>query len=134
MQERLSSPHFNGKIVLAVDDDATSLRVIRTMLILHGYRVETALDGSAAVSMFEPGKFSAILMDIQMPGMDGLAATKAIRTMEFEQRIPILAVTACVMPGDRERCLVAGMDDYLTKPFRMAELAARVTKLCFREP
>ena len=71
------------------------------------------------------GEFDLILMDVQMPGIDGLETTRAIREMEGgRRRIPIVAVTARAMQGDRDRCLAAGMDDYLAKPIRPAELSA----------
>jgi len=88
--------------------------------------VEFARDGQAALDAFVPGKFSMIFMDMQMPVMDGITATKMIREAEgtTETRVPIIALTANVMPGDRERCKAAGMDDFLSKPFKKDEIAA----------
>jgi CheY-like chemotaxis protein len=91
-------------------------------------------DGAKAVQAFVPGKYSVILMDIAMPVMDGLEATAKIREVEaaVKGHVPIIAFTANVMPGDRERCLAAGMDDFLAKPFKRAELAtvlANVTQI-----
>jgi len=91
-----------------------------------GCRAEFAANGAEAVKAFEPGKFSAILMDMAMPVMNGLEATKIIREHESGSRVPIIALTANVMRGDRERCLAAGMDDFLGKPFRKDELAAKL--------
>jgi CheY-like chemotaxis protein len=98
------------------------------MLKSLGYRVEIAADGRDALEMFVPGRFFAILMDMQMPEMDGLEATRQIRQRETTAggRVPIIALTANVMAGDRERCLAAGMDDFLTKPFKKSELATKL--------
>jgi two-component system, sensor histidine kinase and response regulator len=91
-----------------------------------GHRVVVAANGREAVAAQEAGGFDLILMDVQMPEMDGLAATAAIRRAEAAagRRTPIIAVTAHAMEGDRERCLEAGMDDYLPKPIQPARLAA----------
>jgi CheY-like chemotaxis protein len=94
----------------------------------RGYRVEFAADGQEALDAFTPEKFSAILMDMQMPVMDGLEATRRIRERESGTRVPIIALTANVMPGDRERCLGAGMDEFLTKPFKLRDLSGMLTR------
>ena len=112
--------------VLVADDEQSSTVLAGKMLQSLGYRAEFAADGAEAVAAFVPGKFSAILMDMAMPVMDGLDATRKIRNLESGTRVPIIALTANVMPGDRERCLAAGMDDFLTKPFKKAELAAKL--------
>ena len=116
----------SGALVLVVDDEQNSTVLAGKMLQSLGYRAEFAADGAEALKAFEPGKFSAILMDMAMPVMDGLEATKKIREVETGFRVPIIALTANVMPGDRERCLAAGMDDFLTKPFKKAELAMKL--------
>ena len=113
-----------GDLALVVDDDMNSRTLAGKILQGFGYRAEFAADGAEAVKAFLPGKFSAILMDMAMPVMDGLEATKKIREIEKTgSRVRIIAITANVMPGDRERCLAAGMDDFLSKPFKRAELA-----------
>ena len=86
---------------------------------------------ASAVAAFAPGKFSAILMDMAMPVMDGLEATRKIREAEAAAggRVPVIALTANVMPGDRENCLAAGMDDFLTKPFKRESLAAKLFRV-----
>ncbi|MFZ4683180.1 MAG: PAS domain S-box protein [Terrimicrobiaceae bacterium] len=123
--QEASSP---GNLVLVVEDDAPSRLLAGKMLQAVGWRAEFARDGQAAVDAFAPGKFSAIFMDMQMPVMDGITATKMIRETEADTglRVPIIALTANVMPGDRERCLAAGMDDFLSKPFKKEDLAARL--------
>jgi len=114
-----------GGLVLVVDDDVISRMLAGKMLQSLGYRAEFAADGAEAIKAFAPGKFSAILMDMAMPVRNGLEATKKIREIEAAAgcHVPIIALTANVMPGDRERCLAAGMDDFLSKPFKRAELA-----------
>jgi CheY-like chemotaxis protein len=98
------------------------------MLQSLGCRAEFAAGGAEAVKAFVPGKFSAILMDMAMPVMDGLDATRKIREIEAATgfHVQIIAFTANVMPGDRERCLAAGMDDFLSKPFKKMEMAAKL--------
>lgn len=96
------------------------------MLASLGYQAKFASNGQEAVSAFAPGKFSAILMDMQMPVMDGLEATRRIREMEAGGHVPIIALTANVMPGDCERCFAAGMDGFLSKPFKKESLVAKL--------
>jgi CheY-like chemotaxis protein len=92
--------------------------------------VVVAVDGRQAIILLEQQAFDLILMDVQMPNMDGLEATAAIRKNEKGRaHIPIVAVTAHAMKGDRERCLAAGMDAYLSKPIRAAELKDTIEKL-----
>ena len=114
--------------VLVVDDDDCSCVLAGKMLQMLGYQPDFASDGVEAVESFLPGKYSAILMDVTMPVMDGLDATKAILEIEATAggHVPIIAMTANVMPGDREKCLAAGMDDFLAKPFRKDELAEKL--------
>lgn len=115
--------------MLVVEDEHDNSRLTGKMLASLGYRVEFAFNGQEALDAFAPGKFAAILMDIQMPVMNGLAATGKIREMEALRggRVPIIALTAKVMPGDNNLCLAAGMDGFLSKPFKRAELSAKLT-------
>jgi CheY-like chemotaxis protein len=95
------------------------------MLQKLGHSVVVAGNGREALDALERGGFDAVLMDMQMPEMDGLQATVAIRAREMTQaidRVPIIALTANAMKGDREKCLMAGMDAYLSKPIKSAEL------------
>jgi len=121
-------------LALVVDDDNASGVVAVKMLQNLGCNAEFVTDGAKAVEAFVPGKYSVILMDVSMPVMDGLVATKKIRKIEAatEFHVPIIAFTANVMPGDRERCLAAGMDDFLAKPFKRAELAAKLAGVAQR--
>jgi signal transduction histidine kinase/ActR/RegA family two-component response regulator len=107
--------------VLVVDDFEPNRMVIATRLRKAGHHVAEAADGQDAVSAVAHQAFDLVLMDVGMPGMDGLSATQRIRATSGK-RTPIVALTAAAMPGDREQCLAAGMDDYLTKPLRLAEL------------
>ena len=99
-----------------VEDNEVNQMVAVGLLDALGYDAETADDGVEAVEMFDPGRFDAVLMDVQMPRLDGYAATRAIRERGDARRVPVLAMTAAAVEGERERCLAAGMDDFLTKP------------------
>jgi len=110
--------------VLLVDDDEVSLQLGKTLLESHGHPVELAHDGRQAVDLADREKFDLILMDIQMPVMDGVEATAKIREREegSERYVPIVALTAQVEEGDRDRFLRAGMNGYISKPFQVAEV------------
>jgi signal transduction histidine kinase/ActR/RegA family two-component response regulator/HPt (histidine-containing phosphotransfer) domain-containing protein len=107
--------------VLVVDDFEPNRMVIATRLRMAGHHAAEAADGQEAVNAVAHQAFDLVLMDVGMPGMDGLSATQRIRAMSG-RRTPIAALTAAALPGDREQCLAAGMDDYLTKPLHPAEL------------
>ena len=125
--DRLQQP-AGGGLVLVVEDDRTSSLLTGKILEALGYRTDFAWNGLEAFDAFVPGKYVAILMDMQMPVMDGIEATKKIREKESGLRIPIIALTANVMPGDLERCLAIGMDDFLSKPVKKADLAAKLAR------
>jgi len=111
--------------VLVVDDVEVNQLVAVGMLSHLGYSAEVADDGWSAVEAARTRTFDAILMDVQMPGMDGYVATQEIRRLEDgSRRTPIIAMTATVSHEERARCLEAGMDDYLAKPMRRADVAA----------
>ena len=133
-QEVLSVEHSNGKepgsdvatslSVLLAEDNLVNQKLAIGLLEKHGHQVQVVGNGRECVERFQSGDFDVILMDVQMPEMDGLEATRAIRQIEFElnTRIPIIAMTAHAMAGDRERCIESGMDDYLSKPIRIRAL------------
>jgi two-component system sensor histidine kinase/response regulator len=114
--------------VLLVEDNAINREVALAMLETLGCEVETAEDGASAVEAASRGRFDVILMDCQMPGMDGFTATRRIRELEAGRgpRTPIVALTANAMTGDRERCLAAGMDDFVAKPVELEHLEAKL--------
>jgi CheY-like chemotaxis protein len=111
-----------GRVVLVVEDNAINDAVATALLAKQGLRAAVAHDGREAVEMALAGDYAAILMDCQMPEFDGYEATRRIRAAETRRHVPIIAMTAHSMPGDRERCLAAGMDDYLSKPIRAEQL------------
>ncbi len=118
--------------ILLVEDGLVNQRVATGLLTRHGHDVVVAVNGRAAVQAWERDRFDLVLMDLQMPVMDGIEATTLIRQQEREQRLhrtPILAMTAAAMKGDRERCLQAGMDGYLSKPIRAEELIQTIHAL-----
>ena len=130
-----------GLEVLLVEDNPVNQTVGLKMLQKAGHRVSIAGNGQEALDLLEQHRFNLILMDVQMPVMGGLEAAQAIRAREARRSwsagsgvssIPIIAMTAHAMQGDRERCLDAGMDDYVAKPIRPAELFAAIERVCGR--
>jgi CheY-like chemotaxis protein len=117
--ERLSESNDDlmGKTVLLVDDDARNIFALSSVLERRGMNVLTATTGNEAIAKLESNPDVAIvLMDIMMPGMDGYETTRQIRSKEEYRRLPIVALTAKAMKGDREKCLEAGASDYIAKP------------------
>jgi two-component system sensor histidine kinase/response regulator len=113
---------YGGKVLL-VEDNAVNQKVARSFLERMGCEVTVAADGRAAVEAFAPGKYQLVLVDLQMPLMDGYGATDCMRKLEQGvERTPIVALTASAMSGQRERCLAAGMDELLIKPLEIARL------------
>jgi PAS domain S-box-containing protein len=115
----------DGSRILLAEDNPVNQKVARTTLEKLGFKVEVTNDGREAVNAWKSGRFDLILMDCQMPNLDGYAATGEIRRLEQNgRRIPIIALTAHAMKGDDLKCRAAGMDDYLTKPLDRAKLLA----------
>jgi CheY-like chemotaxis protein/HPt (histidine-containing phosphotransfer) domain-containing protein len=120
--------------ILVADDHTVNQELASLLLHKLGHEVEVVPNGKAAIETIQKRPFALILMDCQMPDMDGYATTKAIRAWEGEQRhTPIIAVTANAMSGDREKCLAAGMDDYLTKPIKPDKLRDMLRRWLPRE-
>jgi CheY-like chemotaxis protein len=111
--------------VLVVEDNAANLKVAVRMVEKLGYRADVAANGIEAVRVLGEVRYDAVLMDCHMPEMDGFDATRAIRRSETGGRhTPVIAMTASALSGDRERCLAAGMDDYISKPIKLHVVAA----------
>jgi CheY-like chemotaxis protein len=110
--------------VLVAEDNRVNQRVVTRLLEKQGHQVTLAENGREALEKLLLGGFDGILMDVQMPEMTGLEAAQAIRRAErgSGRHVPILAMTAHAMKGDRERCLASGMDGYVSKPIRSQEL------------
>jgi PAS domain S-box-containing protein len=125
---------LRSRILLAEDNTVNQTLAVR-LLEKRGYSVTVAADGRAAVEAFEKQQFDVVLMDIQMPGMDGFEATAAIRGKEklTGGHVPIIAMTAHALKGDQERCLSAGMDGYVSKPIRTSELFAAIESMQSRK-
>ncbi|MDP1793468.1 MAG: ATP-binding protein, partial [Acidimicrobiales bacterium] len=123
-----------GRKVLVVEDNPVNRKVAVGMLEHLGYTVEIAVDGVEAASLFAPNTYDAILMDCQMPRMDGYDATRAIRAQESVTHTPIIAMTASAMASDRDKCLAAGMDDFLSKPIGTEKLGATLNNWIGESP
>jgi two-component system sensor histidine kinase/response regulator len=117
--------------LLLVEDGLVNQRVAKGLLEARGHRVQIACNGREAVAMYTTADFDVVLMDLQMPEMDGIEATALIRQHEQQlgRHTPIIAMTAAAMKGDRERCLSAGMDGYVSKPVKPAELFRVISEL-----
>ena len=125
--------HAHGTRVLLVEGNPVNREVAAGLLELLGYHVDSAEDGRQACTLTATHPYSVIFMDCQMPVMDGFAATATIRERERQAtvaRTPIIALTANAMEGDRDRCLAAGMDDYLSKPFSQQTLSEMLARWC----
>jgi two-component system cell cycle response regulator DivK len=112
--------------ILCVEDNPQNMRLVRKILTKQGYEVIEAEDGLNGVAMAQNGHPDLILMDVNLPDIDGLEATRRLKAMDEMQHIPIVALTANAMHGDRERCLEAGCDGYVPKPITKSELIATV--------
>jgi signal transduction histidine kinase/CheY-like chemotaxis protein len=123
-----------GRRVLLAEDNLVNQRVALLLLQKRGYHVTVVADGRQAVDAYRRERFDVVLMDVQMPEMDGLEALQAIRTIERSSglRTPVIAVTAHAMAEDRDRCEDAGMDAYLTKPLNSARLFSTIDELLAR--
>ncbi len=119
--------HFDARI-LVVEDDPVNQRVITLMLQRLGLKSEVAPEGTAALGAIETGKWDLVLMDCQLPGIDGLETTRRARQLPAGRSLPIVALTANARPEDRTACLAAGMDDFLAKPLRAEALQTCIAR------
>jgi two-component system, sensor histidine kinase and response regulator len=120
--ETAAAPASSAPLVLIAEDNEINQAVAKALLTKSGLLTAIARNGREARDMALANDYAAVLMDCQMPELDGYDATRAIREAEGARHVPIIAMTAHSMPGDRERCLAAGMDDYLSKPVRAGQL------------
>ena len=122
--------------ILLVEDNRANQMVFRDLLEAEGYRVKCVDNGEDAVVAATELEPSLILMDIQLPGMDGLTATRILREDRKMRNVPIIALTSYAMPGDREKVLVAGCSGYITKPIRVKEFRKEIAAVvkALREP
>jgi CheY-like chemotaxis protein len=119
----------SGHLILLAEDNETNRDVLVEQLRLLGYCADMAEDGRIALNKWQSGRYALLLTDCNMPNMDGFELTRAIRAAETPpQRLPIIAVTANAMQGEAQRCLEAGIDDYLSKPLRLQELGPMLQK------
>jgi PAS domain S-box-containing protein len=124
-EPRAAGPVPRGRVLVVEDNEANAL-VLSEYLAHAGFDAFVARGGPEALRIARETPPDVVLMDVQMPGMDGLETTRRLRSEETGAEVPILAVTALAMPGDRERCLAAGANDYLTKPLDLPELVRRI--------
>lgn len=106
----------HGQTILVVEDNPDNMYVLDHLLTRHGYVVQQAMRGDDALRLLDEGRPDLVLMDMHMPGMDGFALVRALRARSLLKSLPVIAVTAASMPGDREAMLQAGCTDYVAKP------------------
>jgi two-component system, cell cycle response regulator DivK len=124
-RRRQDERHFMARI-LVVEDNPANLKLASFLLERAGHEVIAAADAAEGLAHTESLHFDLVLMDIQLPGMDGLEATRVLKSRETTRAVPVLALTALAMKGDRERILAAGCDGYIAKPFSHDTFAAAV--------
>lgn len=116
------------KRIIYIEDNFQNLRLVHKILTAKGYEVLTAEDAETGLSMIQSERPDLVLMDINMPGIDGMEATARLKRSEELRMIPVVALTALAMRGDREMILAAGCDDYLPKPLNMQQLLETVNR------
>jgi CheY-like chemotaxis protein len=117
-----------AQTILVVDDNEANLRLINAVLRTRGYDLLEARSGEAALEALATQRPSLVLMDVQMPGLSGIDVARTIRSMPTLAELPLVAITAMAMKGDREEILAAGFNDYLAKPYKMGELLSLVAR------
>jgi len=130
---RAINPNASRQTILLVEDTDAVIMLLKDFLEAAGYNVEVARSGYDGMVLAEKTRPGLILMGVQMPGMDGLETTRRIRANPVISNIPIIALTALAMPGDRERCLAAGMDEYISKPINLNSFTRTIHKLLHPE-
>lgn len=117
-----------GERILIVDDNATNLKLVAYLMKANGYDVATALDAESAIDSLRVTRPDVILMDIQLPGIDGLELTRRLKADPGTRDIVIIAVTAYAMKGDQDKALAAGCDEYITKPIDTRALPETIAR------
>ncbi len=120
------------EVVLVVEDDSKSRKLVRDLLTFKGYEIIEAETGEEGVGLAQERRPSLILMDIRLPGIDGIQALERLRAEVATQGIPVMAMTASVMSGDRQRVLDAGFDAFQSKPIKIKDFVAAVEQLLER--
>jgi two-component system cell cycle response regulator DivK len=118
--------------ILLIEDNEANTKLAGLLLRKAGHTVLCAVDAETGVAMARTARPDLVLMDIQLPGMDGLAATAMLKTNVDTAAIPVIALTALAMKEDQEKCVLAGCDAYIAKPLRYQELYATIDKLLFK--
>lgn len=118
------------ELILIVDDNEKNVKLVREVLRFAGYRTLEAASGEEAITLAGEQLPHVILMDIRLPGMDGVAAVQLLKSQARTAAIPVVALTSLAMKGDRERLLAAGFDGYLEKPINVKELPDQVRNYC----
>lgn len=119
----------NSPLLLLVEDNEANIETVSDYLTCRGFRLVYARDGAEAIEVAKAEQPDLILMDIQMPEMDGLEATRRLRAEATLVKTPIIALTALAMPGDREKCLSVGVTEYITKPVSLKKLVETIDHL-----
>jgi two-component system cell cycle response regulator DivK len=121
-----------GELILVAEDNERNMKLCRDVLVANGYRILEATTGEDAVILAEGHEPDLVLMDIQLPGIDGVEALRRLRENRTIAAVPVVALTAQAMDGDSQRFLAAGFDGYISKPVDLAELVAAVKQHCER--
>ena len=123
-----------GELILIVEDNEKNQKLLRDVLQVRGYRTVETVTAEEGLEVARAQQPTLILMDIQLPGMDGMAALRELRADSSTQRIPVIAVTASAMPMERREILAAGFDEYITKPLSVRELTETVKRFVEASP
>ena len=118
-----------AKSILIVEDNQTNAQLLKDVLVIKGYEVDIVINGDNALASMEESKPDLVLMDIQLPGMDGYEVTRIMRENPQTKELPVIAVTAYALKGDKEKAMQAGCDGYMSKPINTRELPKMVEKL-----